>query len=156
MTIILNSCFLLYTFKDISISPDVKTYYVEDFQNNAFNSPATINITFSEALREKVKKETSLVYSETDPDINFSGYIQSYDVNSQAPSADGSSINRLQITLKIVYTNTKHENENWEKSFSHYADFAADSNLNEIQDQLITEIFNYILDEIINSSFNNW
>ena len=62
-----SSCFFLYTFKDISISPDVKTYYVDDFDNTAFGSPATLSQDFSEELRGKVRKETSLVYDDTDP-----------------------------------------------------------------------------------------
>ena len=151
-----SSCFLFYTFKDISISPDVKSYYVENFENNAFNSPANISQSFSEELRSKVRKETSLVYEDTEPDITFSGSIQSFNVSSQAPTQDGSSLNRLEITVKVNFTNSKHEKENWDKTFSHYSDFPKDKSLTEEQDKLISEIFDFILNEIINSSFNNW
>ncbi|MEZ4906306.1 MAG: LptE family protein [Saprospiraceae bacterium] len=154
----LSSCSLLfYSSKDISISPDVKTYFVQNFQNNAFNSPATINIDFSEQLRDKIRKETSLTYAEIDPDITFSGFIASYDVSSQAPASDGSSINRLQISIQVSFNNVKHENENWEnQKFSYYSDFSADKSLNDVQDELISEIFDHILDDIINKAFNNW
>jgi hypothetical protein len=152
----MSSCFLFYTFKDISINPDVKTYYVENFQNNAFNSPANLNQSFSEELRSKVRKETSLSYNDNDPDITFSGSIQSFTVSSQAPKQDGSAVNRLEITIKVIYTNSKYEKENWEKSFSYHSDFPQSSNLAQEQDKLIKEIFNFILDEVINNAFNNW
>lgn len=155
-SLMFTSCFLIYTFKDISISPDVKSYYVENFENSAFNSPANLNQSFSEELRSKVRKETSLVYDDTDPDITFSGNIQSFNVTSQAPTQDGSSLNRLEITIKVSYVNSKHEKENWDKTFSHYSDFPKDKSLAEEQEKLIKEIFDYILNEIINSSFNNW
>ncbi len=155
-TLTLSSCFLFYTFKDISINPDVKTYYVENFQNNAFNSPANLNQSFSEELRSKVRKETSLSYDDNDPDITFSGSIQSFTVSSQAPQQDGSAVNRLEITIKVVYTNKKSEKENWEKSFSYHSDFPQSSSLAQEQDKLIKEIFNFILDEVINNAFNNW
>ena len=129
---------------------------MEDFENNAFNSPVNLNQSFSEELRSKVRKETSLVYNDTDPDITFSGNIQSFNVTSQAPTQDGSSLNRLEITVKVNYTNSKHEKENWDKTFSHYSDFPKDKSLTEEQDKLVKEIFDYILNEIINSSFNNW
>lgn len=152
----MSSCFLFYTFKDISINPDVKTYYVENFQNNAFNSPANLNQSFSEELRSKVRKETSLSYDDNDPDITFSGGIQSFTVSSQAPKQDGSAVNRLEITIKVIFTNKKYEKENWEKSFSYHSDFPQSSSLAQEQDKLVKEIFNFILDEVINNAFNNW
>ncbi len=155
-SMIFSSCFLIYTFKDINISPDVKSYYVENFENNAFNSPANLNQSFSEELRSKVRRETSLVYEETDPDISFSGSIQTFNVSSQAPTQDGSSLNRLEITIKVNYVNSKHEKENWERTFSHYSDFPKDKSLTEEQEKLVKEIFDFILNEIINASFNNW
>lgn len=155
-SIFLSSCFFFYTFKDISISPDVQTYYVEDFANNAFGSPATLSQDFSEELRGKVRKETSLRYDDMDPHVTFSGNIQSFSVSSQAPTADGSALNRLEITVRVNYFNVKNEDENWERTFRHYADFPQDKSLEDEQDILITEIFNYILDEIINAAFNVW
>lgn len=151
-----SSCFFLYTFKDISISPDVKTYFIDDFDNNAFGSPATLSQDFSEELRGKVRKETSLVYDDMDPHVAFSGGIQSFSVSSQAPTADGSALNRLEITIRVSYTNAKNEDENWDRTFRHYADFPQDRSLEDEQDKLITEIFSFILDEIINAAFNVW
>jgi hypothetical protein len=134
----------------------VKTYFVDNFQNNAFNSPANLNQSFSEELKSKVKKETSLIYNDNDPDIVFSGSIQSFTVSSQAPKQDGSAVNRLEITIKVIYSNQKYEKENWEKSFSFHSDFPQTSSLAQEQDKLVKEIFNYILDEVINNAFNNW
>jgi len=151
-----SSCFLFYTFKDISIEPDVKTFYVEDFSNNVSNAPATLNQDFSEALRRKIINETSLTYDENNPHIIFSGAISKFDVTAQAPNKEGSSLNRLQITIKVEYVNTLHEKENWKKPFSDFADFPGEQSLEEVQETLIKEIFDKILDDIINKSFNNW
>jgi hypothetical protein len=152
----LSSCFFFYTFKDISISPDVKTYYVENFADNSFGSPATLSQDFSEELRGKVRKETSLKYDDMDPHVTFSGAIQSFSVSSQAPTADGSALNRLEITIRVSYSNAKNEAENWERTFRHYSDFPQDRSLEDEQEKLINEIFNFILDEIINAAFNVW
>lgn len=156
LTITFSSCFIFYTFKDISIEPDVKTFYVEDFANNATNSPATLNQDFSEALRKKIIDETSLTYDENNPHVIFSGSISSFDVTAQAPNKEGASLNRLQIKINVEYVNTLHEKENWKKPFTWYADFPSDQSLDEVQESLIKEIFAQILDDIINKSFNNW
>jgi len=151
-----SSCFVFYTFKDISIEPDVKTFYVDDFENNAVNSPASLNQDFSEDLRKKVVNETSLNYSEFEPHIVFSGAVSSFSVRAQAPNQDGASLNRLEIKIKVEFTNSLHEKEDWNKTFSYYADFPSDKSLDDVQDALINEIFEHILEEIINKSFNNW
>jgi len=156
LTISFSSCFIFYTFKDISIEPDVKTFYVEDFSNNASNSPATLNQDFSEALRRKIINETSLSYDENDPHIIFSGAISIFDVTAQAPNKEGASLNRLQITVKVEYVNILHEKENWKKPFTWYADFPSEQSLDDVQESLTKEIFDQILDDIINKSFNNW
>ncbi len=156
LSVSLSSCFIFYTFKDISIEPDVKTFYVEDFGNTASNSPATLSQDFSEALRKKIIDETSLTYDENDPHIVFSGTISSFEVTAQAPNNVGASLNRLQINIKVEYVNTLHEKENWKKTFTGFADFSSEQSLDEVQDALIKEDFDLILDDIINKSFNNW
>ncbi|HEB62659.1 MAG TPA: hypothetical protein ENI82_05865 [Bacteroidetes bacterium] len=155
-TILFSSCFLFYTFKDISIEPDVKTFYVEEFDNTAFNSPPTINQDFAEALRKKIVNETSLTYDDRNPDIIFSGDIKSYNVTPQAPTQEGASLNRLDIKIKVKFENSLHENENWENTFGYYADFSAEQSLFNVQDELIKEIFDQILEDVINKAFNNW
>jgi len=155
-TVLFSSCFLFYTFKDISIEPDVKTFYVDEFQNDAFNSPPTINQDFAEALRKKIVNETRLTYDERNPDIVFYGSIKSFTVTPQAPTQEGASLNRLDIKIQVKYENNLHENENWEQTFGYYADFQAEKSLFDVQDELIKEIFDQILDDVINKAFNNW
>ena len=97
-----------------------------------------------------------MTYDENNPHIIFSGAISKFDVTAQAPNKEGSSLNRLQITVKVEYVNTLHEKENWKKPFSDFADFPGEQSLEEVQETLIKEIFDKILDDIINKSFNNW
>ena len=155
-SMVFSSCFLIYTFKDISIAPDVKTFYVEEFENNAFNSPATINQDFTEALRRKIIDETSLKEDEKEPHVVFSGSIKKYEIIPQAPTPDGAALNRLNIMVEVSYDNTLHEKESWKKQFSYYSDFPQDQDLNSVQDALIRDIFEHILDDVINKAFNNW
>ena len=155
-TVLFSSCFLFYTFKDISIEPDVKTFYVDEFQNDAFNSPPTINQDFAEALRKKIVNETSLNYDETNPHIIFSGKIKSFKITPQAPTQDGAALNRLDIRVEVQYENVLHEKENWKTTIGYYSDFSSDQSLFDVQETLIKEIFDHILDDVINKSFNNW
>jgi hypothetical protein len=62
----------------------------------------------------------------------------------------------LDIRIKVKYTNILHEEEDWESTFSEYATFDRDTNLSEVQDDLVDEIFEQIIESIINRAFSNW
>jgi hypothetical protein len=151
----LSGCFF-YTFKDISIKPDVNSYYVENIKLNT-NAPASMHNTFSEMLKQKINTETRLRYTETNPHIIFEGSIDGFSVTSTATDAQNTaSLNKLEIRIRIKFTNELHPEENWEQTFSDYANFDRNVNLTDVQDGLIKEIYELILDKIITKSFSNW
>jgi hypothetical protein len=146
-----------YSLKGYSISPDVNTFYVGNFKLNAPNAPATIPQTFAEALKDKVSRESRLQYTTLNPDLEFNGTIQSFTISAVAPKPDEqTSFNRLTIHVAIEYSNHLEAKDEWQKTFSHFADFPTDQDLLQVQDDLITIIFNQILEDVFNQAFNNW
>jgi len=155
LTFSLSGCFF-YTFKDISIKPDVNSYYVEDISLNT-NAPGSMHNTFTEMLKQKINTETRLRYTENNPHIIFEGSIDGFSVTSTATDAQNTaSLNKLEIRIRIKYMNELHPDENWEQTFSDFANFDRNVNLNDVQDGLIKEIYELILDKIITRSFSNW
>ena len=156
LSVVLSGC-KLYSLKGYSIDPDVSTYYVGQFKITAYNAPATINQTFAEALKDKISRESRLKYEDENPDLEFNGTIQNFDVTPVAPQPDErTSFNRLTITVNIEYENRKDPKDHWTRSFSHFEDFSTDENLLDVQDKLIETIFKQILEDIFNHAFNNW
>lgn len=153
-----SSC-IFYSFKGISIPPDVDTFYVEDFNvsKRARNSPSDISQKFAEALRRKVTNESRLRYVENDPHINFSGEIIDYSVNSVAPEeGNTTALNRLEIRIKVNFTNTQREEEDWSNNFSFFQDYDSSSDLQSIEDGLIDDIFIQLTEDVFNKAFTNW
>lgn len=146
-----------YSLKGTSIDKDVKTYYVGNFKLTALNAPATITQTFAESLKDKISKESSLKYTDENPHLEFNGTIQGFNVTSVAPQpGERTSFNRLTISLSVEYTNNLDPKDKWTKSFSHFEDFQSETNLLQVQDELIDVIFKQILEDIFNQAFNNW
>jgi hypothetical protein len=146
-----------YSLKGYSIAADVETFYVGQFKITALNAPATINQTFVESLKDKISRESRLKYTEVDPDLDFNGNIQSFNVGGVAPQpGETTAFNRLTIHVSVEYTNHLNEKEKWTRTFSHFADFPSDQNLLQVQDALIEIIFNQIMEDIFNQAFNNW
>jgi len=146
-----------YSLKGTSIAPDVKTYYVGNFKLTALNAPATITQTFAESLKDKISKESALKFTDENPHLEFTGTIQGYNVTSVAPQpGETTAFNRLTISLTVEYINNLDPKDKWTKSFSHFEDFPSETNLLQVQDELIEIIFKQILEDIFNQAFNNW
>lgn len=155
VTILLGGC--AYGFKGISIPPDVNTFSVDNFRLSALAAPQAIEITFSEALRDKVRSESRLKYNADNPDVLFSGSVTSYQVSPQAPQeGSATAFNRLTIGVKVNYESLKNEEDNWSKSFSFFADFDAAQDLATTEDELINQIFEQLVEQIFNAAFTNW
>ncbi len=152
--LLLSGC---YSFKGISIPPDVNSYVVENFQNSTPQAPGDINQRFSEALRSKIRNESRLVYNEQNPDLEFSGSITGFRLNPEAPQAGNTvALNKLEITVTVNFTNKKDEKKSWKKPFSFFRTFESDKDFISIQDQLISEIFKQLMENIFNEAFTGW
>lgn len=146
-----------YSFKGISIPPDVNTFYVGLFEDQTQQAVPTFPRDFTERLKDKIRRETRLRYSDTDPDIEFSGAITGYAVTAEAPKADEQiGFNKLTITVRVEFVNHKNEKANWRQQFSYYDYFDPAQNLLDVQDQLIENISKELVDQIFNRAFTNW
>ncbi len=147
--------------KGITIAPTISTFYIDLFQNRAFNAPPDIGIQFTEAFKELVLNSTRLNYDEYNPDIEFSGSVSSFNVTSVAPEQQenggvGSALNRLSISVEVDYFNKQDEEDTWNQSFSFFQDFESTESLEDVQDELIVTIFDQINQDVFNKAFTNW
>ena len=147
--------------KGITIAPTISTFYIDIFQNRAFNAPPDIGIQFTEAFKELVLNSTRLNYDEYNPDIEFSGSVTTFNVTSVAPEQQenggvGSALNRLSISVEVEYFNKQDEEDTWNQSFSFFQDFESTESLENVQDELIVTIFDQINQDVFNKAFTNW
>jgi hypothetical protein len=151
-----NSCGV-YSFTGASISPDVKTFTVNYFENNSPLVNPNLSQVFTEALKEKVLVSTSLNLIKQNGDVEFEGQIVDY--KTQPISITGNEIasqNRLTISVKVKFTNTKDETKNFETSFTRYADYNSTQNLTEVETNLVKQINTELVEDIFNKAFVNW
>ena len=157
LTLLLIGQSACYSFKGISIDPTINTFYVTLFDNTTNDAPPTLGQDFTEVLRDKIRNESRLNLKDTDPDIDFTGSISSFRVSAEAPEpGQTTSFNRLTISVAVEYVNNRNEDNKWKKNFSYFANFPANQNLLEVQDQLISTINDQIVEDIFNFSFTDW
>ncbi len=156
MVLFLSGC---YSFKGISIPPEVNTFFVRNFETIATNAPPTLGLDFGERLKDKVRSETRLKLQLENADVEFTGKISDFRVVPVAPKpGELVSLNRLEIKMRIGFVNNQDEKKGWpnEREFSHFAEFSNSTDLLTVQDQLIKQIGDQLLEDIFNAAFNDW
>jgi hypothetical protein len=89
--------------------------------------------------------------------LRFEGYISDYNTQPIAiQSNDLAAQNRLTITVSIKFTNTKDEKQNFETTFTRFADYSAKQDLSSVESGLIENISSQLIDDIFNKAVVNW
>lgn len=156
-TVVNNSCRVSYSFTGANISPAVKTYSVYYFPNRARLVNPTLSQSFTEALREKLQRQTSLNELAEDGDLIFEGQITGYEVRPMSiQKEDMAALNRLTVSVRVKYTNNIEPDQSIEQTFSAFEDFDAISSLSAVEDGLVPEIINKLTEDIFNATLANW
>ena len=155
-SILLVSCGI-YSFTGASISPDAETVSIGYFQNNASMVQPTLSNSMTENLKDKFISQTNLSLTDASGDLKFEGEITGYKVKPIAIQANETAAqNRLTISVKVTFTNTLDENQNYSQSFSHYADFDSSQDLSSMETELIEQIVEVLSENIFNKAVANW
>ncbi|MCE5347319.1 MAG: LPS assembly lipoprotein LptE [Bacteroidales bacterium] len=154
---ILNSCKVSYSFSGASISPAVKTFSVQYFQNRAPLVQPGLSQNLTDALIDKCKAQTNLKYITGIGDASFEGEITDYSTRPQTVAADAqAATNRFTITVKVKFVNVTDPELCFDQSFSRYADYDSSLDLSQVEAELSTSIIEMIVEDIFNRAFVNW
>lgn len=153
----LTGCTVKYSFSGASIPVEARTVSIPYFPNNAPMVAPTLSSTLTDALQDKFARQTNLQLVDANGDLAFEGEITNYTSTPAAiTSAETAAMNRLTITVKVKFTNVFEPQNNYNKSFSAFAEYDASSLLLDIQDGLITEIVDQLVLDIFNAAVANW
>ncbi|MCM5528180.1 LPS assembly lipoprotein LptE [Parasegetibacter sp. NRK P23] len=145
-----------YTFKDVSIPPEIKTVKVNYLENKARYINPTLSPQLTDRLRQKIVNQTRLIQTNND-DAHYviSGQITGYDVITTGVSQQQASVNRLNVTFHLELRDNVN-NKDTESDISRSFDFSANLSLSQAEAQLREDILKNLTDEIFNKIFSNW
>jgi hypothetical protein len=154
---ILFSCKPQVSLSGATIPPEAKTVSVGFFANNTSLGSPNLSQRFTEKLRDVVSQQTNLALLKQNGDLQFEGYLSDYNVAPVAITTnDQAAMNRLTISVKVVYLNKFEPGKNFDQVFTRYAQFPTSQTLSSVEDQLVTEIYRQLTEDIFNRAFNNW
>lgn len=147
----------MYSFNGASISSETKSVQIDYFSNSSSMGKASLSDDIVEGLKDKFSNETNLSIINSDGDLFFKGSITSYSVMPIAIQADETAAkNRLTISVKVRFENKLDLDNNYEQSFSRYADYYSTTELSSIEDELVNQIIAELIDDIFNKAVANW
>ena len=158
--LILVSC--NYSFTNTSIPNDVKTVRVGQFPNKARYVNPQLSPQITERLKIKINNQTKLTNTTNDDaHYDITGWIADYSVTTSGVSNQQASINRLTVTVHIIFKDRLHEadpaaDKSFEADVSRNFDFSANLSLNQAEAQLGDVIVRNMVDEIFNRVFSQW
>lgn len=147
----------VYSFTGASLPADIKNFSAELFQNQANNGPASLPQVFTDRLKLKFQTEANLRMVPAEGDLQFRGAIVGYNYTSEAPVAGATSgLNKLTITVRVEFVNTKDDKDTWTENFSRYAQFSSNEDIATVENQLIEEINRQLVDDIFQKALVKW
>ncbi len=157
LLIVLSNCKINYTFSGASYSADTKSFHVSFFQNQApLVNPSLSNI-FTEALKDRINNQTKLTLVEREGDLQYEGEIVNYQVSPQSIQGnETAALNRLTISVRVKFINTKNTSQNFDRTFTQFADYESTKPLQSVEDELVREIVDKLTQDIFNASLVNW
>lgn len=159
--IAINSCGN-YSFTGASIPEGTETFQVNLFSNNSGNNVGSIyepglDRDFTIALQNILENQTNLQLIQSNGDLLYEGEIIEYRVSPMTSTADlNAAQNRLTISVNVIYTNFKKEEDSFERRFSFFFDYPAEQQLVSIKSEAHEIIFERLTQDIFNASLAKW
>ncbi len=146
-----------YTFKDVSIPPEVKTVSVQYIENRARYINPQLSPQLTDRLRQKITGQTRLtIVNSDDAHYDIGGYITDFSVNTSGISGNQASSNNLNVTVHIIFKNRLDEKKNFETDITRNFPFSASISFTDAQNRLMDDILKNVSDDIFNKVFSNW
>ncbi|MFA6770190.1 MAG: LPS assembly lipoprotein LptE [Bacteroidales bacterium] len=154
--LLLTNCGI-YSFSGTSIQPDINSITVYNIENRAMRINPSLSNSLTEGLKDKYRRLTKLNFMNDGGDLIVEGQITGYETTSISVTAqEVAAQNRLSVTLKIVFTNTKYPEDNFEKNYAAFEDYPSTSSLDAVEARLVESIIEKLIEQIFNDTVANW
>ena len=155
-----NSC-KIYSFKDVSIPPEVKTIRLGFIENRARYVDPQLSPQLTDKLKQKISNQTKLIQIQGESaDYDVSAYVSEYSVSTVGVSSQAASINRLTVTIHIALKNRLADQKlgtpDFETDVSRNFDFSASQSAADAEAALTPTIVSQMTDDLFNRLFSNW
>ena len=158
LILLFAQCSVNYTFTGASVPIEAKTFSIKPFDNFAPTVNPQLASSLTDQLYMKIMTSTSLTSQSFDGDMAFEGTVVGYSLSPLLSRGDASVAEqtRLTITVKVKFQNRYNSKDNYEASFSQYADFESSASFSSVEQTLMEDVVEELVKDIFNKAFVNW
>jgi len=157
VSIITFGCGVTYSFTGVQ-NLNANTFQVNYFQNTADLIEPGFDRDFKLALEELITNQTSLNLTTSNGDLVYEGEITEYRISPTTAQANSTAAqNRLSVSVNVRFYDKNLPDEEFEKRFSFFFDYAGSQLLQGSQKTAAHEaIFERITQDIFNATLAKW
>lgn len=151
------ACTVQYSFTGADIPAEANSFSVRQFKIATPMAAPNYDLTITEAFKDLMLAQTRLDLVERKGDLQYEGTVTRYETGNAAVTGDElAALNRLSITVKVMYINTFEREKNFERNFTRFADYDSNQDFNAVEAELIEEINEQIIQDIFDASLGAW
>jgi hypothetical protein len=157
-TVLLAACSVSYKFNGASIDySKTKTIQIAEFPIRSSYVWGPMAPMFNNELRDQFSAHTRLIQVKRNGDLKIEGEITQYQQRNKSVSAEGySSLTELSMTVNVRFTNNVKHSEDFERTFTATQSYETTHTLNEVQEELVSQMCKDLCDQIFNATVANW
>jgi hypothetical protein len=148
----LTSCGF-YSLSGVTLPDNIKTFQVDYFGYQAALVEPGIERDFTLALQDLIQDQSKLSLVTKNGDYIYQGEITRFYIAPMTATANSTaSQNRITVEVNLRFTNTKIDEESFEKKYSFFFDYDADT---QLQGAALTTALEAIYEQITQDIFND-
>jgi hypothetical protein len=150
----------VYSFTGTSISPDIRTISIQNFENSSGEGPANLTQLVTNNFKNYYQRNTNLTILQREGDLQLEGQIVSFTLTPAAVQREGNidqaTLNRLTLAVQIRFTNTKDPEQDFDQQFTITQDFGRDVDITQIPANTIDQMTERLVADVFNKTVANW
>ena|ERR1700681_2197588 len=151
----------IYSFKDVSIPPEVKSIHIGFIENRARYVDPLLSPQLTDKFKQKISSQTKLTQIQTEnADYDVAAYVSDYNITTAGVANQTASINRLTVTVHLALKNRLNDQKlgtpDFETDISRNFDFPATQSYTDAAVSLLPQIVQQLTDDMFNRLFSNW
>lgn len=150
----------VYSFTGTTISPDIKTISIQNFENPTGEGPANLTQLVTNNFKNYYRRNTNLTLLQQEGDLQLEGQIVSFTVSPAAIQREGeidrAALNRLTLGVQVRFTNTKNPEESFDQLFSISEDFPEEQDVTQLSPAFIDQLTERLVTDVFNKTVANW
>jgi outer membrane lipopolysaccharide assembly protein LptE/RlpB len=158
VAMMLTACSVSYKFNASSIDySKTKTIQINDFPLRTAYVWGPMGPMFNNQLKDQYANHTRLIQVKRNGDLKVEGEITRYEQRNKSVSSEGySAQTELSMTVNVRFTNNINHEEDFERQFTAQTTYETTQSLNDVQEELVTQMIKDLCDQIFNATVANW